>query len=100
MSLRYTGHRVKSLFEAGNNYLPISLQRIEADIFIQNILKRLYKEKLTVLSKHDSILCKYSEADIVEIIMKEELDRIFDAGNYFLRKKLITESSSHKQEAA
>ncbi len=63
----------KSDYRAGNDFLPIILQRIEAEIFIDRILKRLYEEGYTVLSKHDSILAKENEKDAVYAIVYEEL---------------------------
>lgn len=100
LKLRYTRGKKKPRFKTGNNYLPIALQRMESEIFIQNILKRLYDENLIALSKHDSILCKLSDADKVEKIMKEELDRMLGTGNYLLRKKLLTEPLIKQQEVA
>ncbi|MBK7095348.1 MAG: hypothetical protein IPH57_10000 [Saprospiraceae bacterium] len=91
LRLLYTqNNRKKSRFDAGNDYLPIGLQRCESEIFVDNILVKLQQEKLTVISKHDSILCKESEADRVEAIIIEELDRILGANNYSLRRETIT----------
>lgn len=56
----------------------VLLQRFESNIFIDNILSEIYKNKMFALSKHDSILCK--EQDAVKV--KSIIDNIFDRMNF------------------
>ena len=89
----------KSRFDAGNDYLAIGLQRVESEIFIDNIVKALQNAGLTIISKHDSILCKEDEADHVEIILKQELDRILGENNYKYKKNTLSTLSKSKKIA-
>lgn len=90
-TLRYTSKKEKTEFEAGNDYLPIGLQRCESEIFIDNILPELQKQGLTVISKHDAILCKKSEQGKVLEVMTDILNRILGANNFSLKVKAITQ---------
>ena len=89
----------KSRFDAGNDYLAIGLQRVESEIFIDNIVKALQNAGLTIISKHDSILCKEDEADHVEIILKQQLDRILGENNYKYKKNTLSTLSKSKKIA-
>lgn len=57
----------------GDNQLAITLQITESEIFIDGILNGLFEKGYKVLSKHDSILCKASEADEVYKFIKDFL---------------------------
>ena len=70
----------------GNNYLPIMLQRFEAKIVVQGILKTLLDEGYDVFGKHDSVLMKESDFDEVVKRVYEILDGILGAGWYTLDK--------------
>lgn len=63
------------------------LQRIEAQIFIDKILRELCKKKISCLSKHDSILCKKSDKDRVEKLMTEILDLYLGESQYVLKEE-------------
>jgi hypothetical protein len=65
------------------------ITQLEANIFIDDILKHLMEEGIIALPKHDSILCPESQADAVEEIMTARLDERLGAGRYFLRKKTL-----------
>ena len=67
----------------GNNQFAITLQKEESRLFIDIILPKLYKAGYKVLSKHDSILCKESDKEAVERLMREELDEAL--GDYQLK---------------
>lgn len=64
-------------FKRLNGYkaFPIMLQRIESQIFIDNILKELLSKRFRVLTKHDSILCKESDILQVQKIVSKHLDK-------------------------
>ncbi|MBK7095337.1 MAG: hypothetical protein IPH57_09940 [Saprospiraceae bacterium] len=82
----------KSDFEAGNDYLSLALERCEAEIFIDNILSELQLSGLTVISRHDAILCKESEYGMVYDTMVKELNRILGENNFSLKTELITKA--------
>lgn len=52
----------------------IMLQKLESEIFIQNIYPRIRKQGYVVYTKHDSILCKVSDYDAV----KSEMEKIMN----------------------
>lgn len=58
------------------NQLAIFLQKLEAEIFIDNIYLPLRKEGHVIFSKHDSILCKESQRDELKAKMETILDGI------------------------
>lgn len=68
----------------GNNYLPIFLQRLESEIFIDHLLPIMYLKNICCLPKHDSILIPESAMDIAKKTMDYELSKFFD--NNFLTK--------------
>lgn len=71
----------------GDNQFAITLQKKESDVFIDFILRGLYKSSYKVLSKHDSILCKQSDLEAVKTYMMEVLDYEFGAGNFILKEE-------------
>jgi hypothetical protein len=60
----------------GDNQFSIMLQRIESDLFIDNILKRVKKLKYFCLTKHDSLIVKRSDYEAILNIVKEEFSKI------------------------
>ena len=58
----------------GDNQFAITLQKKESSTFIDKILVMLFKRGFKVLSKHDSILCRKSDLEAVEAIMRKVLD--------------------------
>ncbi len=60
----------------GDNQFSIMLQRIESDLFIDNILKRVKKLKYFCLTKHDSLIIKRSDYEAILAIVKEEFSKI------------------------
>ena len=61
----------------GSRQLALILQKFESKVFIDIILKNLYDKNIKALSKHDSIVCRESDVDLVRSIMSEELSNIF-----------------------
>jgi len=53
----------------------ITLQRIEAELFIDNICKRLVNENIIPFTIHDSVIVKKSQLSKTKQIMKAELRR-------------------------
>ncbi|MCX6157287.1 MAG: hypothetical protein NTY74_04820 [Ignavibacteriae bacterium] len=51
------------------------LQRIESDLIINKVIRRIAKEKgdIFAVTIHDSIICSESDADYVENVLNEEL---------------------------
>lgn len=74
--------------DKGNAALAVTLQRIESAIFIDCILTRLLKSGYRVFTKHDSILCKESDAAAVTAIVREELNRELGIDSYTLKTEL------------
>lgn len=60
--------------------LPIYLQQVEAEIFIDNILVKLYEQGLNVLSIHDSFLCPFSQYEKVLDTVYTELQKFLPFG--------------------
>ncbi|HNR06325.1 MAG TPA: hypothetical protein PKM27_03360 [Saprospiraceae bacterium] len=81
----------KDAKSAGNDFLAVKLQEIESTIFLDHILPDLYRSGLMVLPKHDAILCRQEDLSIVMEIVTTHLDRIFGAGNYKSRTKVLNE---------
>jgi hypothetical protein len=69
--------------EHGDNQFAIALQKKESEIFIGKILPELFRQGFKVLTKHDSVLCKRSDKDRVEAVMRLILDE--DLGEYQLK---------------
>ncbi|MFW6219235.1 MAG: hypothetical protein ACOC33_00075 [bacterium] len=67
----------------GDNSFVIMLQRYESMIFIDNVLYKAMNQNFDMLTKHDSILIKYSDREKGNNILKGELDKILDV-NYKL----------------
>ena len=61
--------------EHGKNQLAILLQKTESRIFIDGILTKLLQEGFKVLTKHDSVLCKKSDAKAVYEFVSEFLTK-------------------------
>lgn len=59
--------------EHGKNQLAILLQKTESRIFIDGILTQLLQKGFKVLTKHDSVLCKKSDAKAVYEFVSEFL---------------------------
>jgi hypothetical protein len=74
--------------QLGKASLAVTLQQIESAIFIDCILTRLLKSGYRVFTKHDSILCKESDAAAVTAIVREELNRELGIGAYTLKTEL------------
>lgn len=75
----------KAARKLGNAQLAVMLQQIESGLFIDNILNKLLEHGFKVLSKHDSILCKESELNAVQAIIRAELDAFFGLDGYRLK---------------
>jgi hypothetical protein len=61
--------------ELTNGSLSSILQKTESAIFIDDIYFSLRKQGYQVFSKHDCILCKASEREIIKMRMEERIDR-------------------------
>ncbi len=79
----------KDARSAGCDYLPVRMTEFESEVFIDEILTRLYGKNLIVLSKHDSILCKSSEKGEVLKVVKAQLNRLLGKGGYHLKSDLL-----------
>lgn len=64
--------------ENGSNQFAIWLQKYESNLFIDGVLKTLYKKKLFALSKHDSIICK--KVDLQKILLV--INEVFSKNNF------------------
>jgi hypothetical protein len=62
--------------EHGDNQFSIMLQRIESELFIDAIFKRIKKAKLLCFSKHDSLIVKAENTEQVIQIMKDEFAKL------------------------
>ncbi|MEX0596419.1 MAG: hypothetical protein WD512_07945, partial [Candidatus Paceibacterota bacterium] len=62
--------------EHGDNQFSIMLQRIESELFIDNIFKRLKKLKYFCLTKHDSIIIRKGDYETIMAIVKDEFAKI------------------------
>ena len=71
---------LKNSFQAGNDYLPLLLQKIESRIFIETILPALQIAGFDVVPRHDSFLCTESDGKAVRAIIEIELHKLFDNG--------------------
>ncbi len=60
----------------GDNKFSIMLQKIESDVFIDAILKRVKKDKYFCLTKHDSLIVRRKDYDAIMVILKDEFARI------------------------
>ncbi|MCB9222471.1 MAG: hypothetical protein H6615_11655 [Ignavibacteria bacterium] len=85
----------KTARKAGNDYLPVRMQEIESSLFIKIIFHELIDKGIISLPKHDSILCKESDKDIVMELMSFELDRELGKGGYELRSKILISEVSN-----
>lgn len=83
-ALKLAGRAAQEARDEGNASLAITLQRIEARVFIDGILADCLGQGLRVLSKHDSLLFKPSERHKVEGVVRAHLDRVFGPGAYEL----------------
>ena len=91
MSKNFSSKNVYDLYKMGSNYFAIALQRIEADLFIDNLLPALYNSGIKhVLTKHDSILCKKSDRVKVQNILTDKLDELLGESQYNLRSNELT----------
>jgi hypothetical protein len=62
--------------ECGDKEFSIMLQKTESAVCIDRIYKRIKEAGYFCLTKHDSFLVKESQVNIIENIVREELDRI------------------------
>lgn len=62
--------------EHGDNEFSIMLQRIESELFIDKVLKRLKKLKYFCLTKHDSLIIKRGDYEAIMDNVKDEFSRI------------------------
>ncbi len=74
----------KTPYELSTSFLPVLLQKIEALIFLDNILKSIYRKRIFSLSKHDAIICKESDLQIVKKIMEQNLTKILGKDRFTL----------------
>ena len=88
----------KNDLEAGSDYLSLYMQRLEADIFIRNLLPVLKDNNLSVVPVHDSFICKLSEKDFIYKKISNELDALL--GNEMYRLKTEEYYSSAVQLVA
>jgi hypothetical protein len=70
--------------ERGKASLAVTLQIIEAALFVDTILPKLHSEGIAALTKHDSILYKPSQRLAVEKAVTEALNAFFGPGGYVL----------------
>lgn len=68
--------KAKEIKNENHNTLAILLQQFESKLFLDIILKKIYKLKIFALSKHDSIICKKEDSDKVYNIIIEEFNKI------------------------
>lgn len=61
--------RTQNDFQSSKSILPLLLQQVESQIFVDTILPSLRKEGFQVITKHDSILAKESEYNCVKVKM-------------------------------
>lgn len=71
--------------DLGDAELAVALQNVESLIFVDGILADLLSRGFRVFSKHDSILCKQSDAPKVAQVIREHLDAVFGAGGYQMK---------------
>jgi hypothetical protein len=62
--------------ENGDKEFSIMLQKIESELFIENILKRVKKHKYFCITKHDSLIVKKQDFEAIMDILKEEFTKI------------------------
>lgn len=65
-----------------SNQFPIGLQVVEAEIFIDNILKSAHENHITSFTRHDSILFAISKKLEVEKIINDTQNRFDFIGNF------------------
>lgn len=69
----------------------VSIHKIESSIFIKRILKELHDDNILCLSKHDCILYKKCDMEIVQEVMHRHLSDYFGDGNYNLKHTNLTQ---------
>lgn len=62
-----------------NREFCISLQKIESKLFIENIVDKLLKNNIEVITIHDSIIVDYDNIELAYKIFKEEMNNFFDS---------------------
>jgi hypothetical protein len=60
----------------GKSFLADTMQQLESDVVINKVLHELFLMGYSVFSKHDSILCKASQAREIESIMERMLNEL------------------------
>ncbi|WP_036153882.1 hypothetical protein [Maribacter forsetii] len=63
-------------YQKGYKELSIMLQNCESNLYIDHLLKSLQDLGIECTSKHDSIICRQSDVDFVEQLMKQEMLKI------------------------
>ena len=58
----------------GDKALPVSMQKVESEIFIQQVLHELMLKDIPASPIHDSILCRISDAEKIEKLLEETLE--------------------------
>jgi hypothetical protein len=91
-------NKKKSRHRGGMDYLSILLQRIESNIFIDHVYENLVIAGLPTLTKHDSVICKESDLENVERVMRSTLDGILGEGKYSLNIKFTGASQEGFKE--
>ena len=71
-----------------HNKFALCLQRIESDIFIQKISKKLIEAGIVPFTIHDSVIVLDSEKDRALEIMKQVYMEIFQSSPEFIMEKL------------
>ena len=75
----------RAKYQASKSVLPVLLQNVESDLFLNHLLVQLRQEGFTVLSKHDSILVKESDKEIVFKRVQEILNNSFVKNRFSLK---------------
>lgn len=73
--------------EHGDNTFSIELQKMEAEIFIDNVYSRIKEECLFCLTKHDSVIVKRSDKERVLEIINEYFSEIGFQGKLSIEPK-------------
>lgn len=61
----------KSPFDAGNDYIAIRLQELEAFIFVDTILGTLADKNIPSFTRHDSVCCQLSrKAEVHKVVVR------------------------------
>lgn len=89
----------KSNAKKGYKEFPVELQKREADIFINNLLYRINALSLFAITKHDSLIFKEQDTEIILGIVKTYLNHINFEGTVRLNKTCIFIGSERNADA-